>query len=71
MQKLRGADIVAESLVRLGVEYVIGVPGHTVLDLLDALRQRKDRITAIMVRNEETSGYMADAYFRIKHKPCI
>ncbi len=71
MQKLRGADIVAESLVRLGVEYVIGVPGHTVLDLLDALRTRKDKITAIMVRNEETSGYMADAYFRIKHKPIV
>ena len=71
MEKLRGADIVAESLIRLGVEYVIGVPGHTVLDLLDALRQRKDRITAIMVRNEESSGYMADAYFRIKHKPIV
>jgi acetolactate synthase-1/2/3 large subunit len=71
MQKLRGADIVAESLVRLGVEYVIGVPGHTVLDLLDALRTRKDKITAIMVRNEETSGYMADAYYRIKHKPIV
>jgi acetolactate synthase I/II/III large subunit len=71
MQKLRGADIVAESLVHLGVEYVIGVPGHTVLDLLDALRQRKDRITAVMVRNEETSGYMADAYYRIKHKPIV
>lgn len=71
MEKLRGADIVAETFVRLGIEYVIGVPGHTVLDLLDALRIRKDRITAVMVRNEETSGYMADAYYRIKHKPAV
>lgn len=71
MEKLRGADIVAETFVRLGIEYVIGVPGHTVLDLLDALRTRKDRITAVMVRNEETSGYMADAYYRIKHKPAV
>ena len=71
MQKLRGADIVAESLIRLGIDYVIGVPGHTVLDLLDALRLRQDRIRAIMVRNEETSGYIADAYFRISHKPMV
>lgn len=69
MERLRGADIVAEMLVRLGVPYIAGIPGHTVLDLLDALYDRRDRITSIITRNEETAGYLADAYFRISGRP--
>jgi acetolactate synthase-1/2/3 large subunit len=66
---LRGADIVVEMLVRLGVPYIAGVPGHTVLDLLDALYERKDQIGSIITRNEETASYLADAYFRIAGRP--
>ncbi len=69
MTRMRGADIVAEMLVRLGVPYIAGVPGHTVLDLLDALYDRRDRITSIITRNEETASYLADAYFRIARRP--
>ena len=69
MERLRGADIVAEMLVRLGVPYIAGIPGHTVLDMLDALYERRDRITSIITRNEETAGYLADAYFRISGRP--
>jgi acetolactate synthase-1/2/3 large subunit len=69
MVRLRGADIVAEMLVRLGVPYVAGIPGHTVLDMLDALYERRDRITSVITRNEETAGYLADAYFRIAGRP--
>lgn len=69
MESLRGADIVAEILARQGIEYVAGIPGHTVLDFVDALYERRDRINAIVTRNEETAGYMADAYYRVKHRP--
>lgn len=69
MAKLRGADIVVEVLARAGVEYITGVPGHTVIDVLDALRTRTDRMKAIVVRNEESAGYIADAYFRTAGKP--
>jgi acetolactate synthase-1/2/3 large subunit len=69
MDRLRGADIVAEMLVRLGVPYIAGVPGHTVLDLIDALHERRDRITSIITRNEEAASYLADAYFRIAGAP--
>ena len=69
MERLRGADIVAEMLARQGVEYIAGVPGHTVLDLVDALHERRDRIRPVMVRNEETARYLADAYFRLRNRP--
>jgi acetolactate synthase-1/2/3 large subunit len=69
MERLRGADIAAEMLVRLGVSYIAGIPGHTVLDMLDALYERRDRITSVITRNEETAGYLADAYFRIAGRP--
>lgn len=69
MPKLRGAEIVVESLIAQGIRYVAGVPGHTVLDFVDAIRERKDRITPILVRNEETAAFMADAYFRATGTP--
>jgi len=69
MVKLRGADIIIEVLAEAGVEYMVGVPGHTVIDILDSLRTRQEKMKAIVVRNEESSGYIADAYFRISGKP--
>lgn len=69
METLRGADIVAEMLARQGIEYIAGVPGHTVLDFVDALYERRDRIKAIVTRNEETASYMADVYYRVKNRP--
>lgn len=67
--QLRGADIIVEVLAAAGVEYIAGVPGHTVIDILDSLRTRQDKMKAIVVRNEESSGYIADAYYRISGKP--
>lgn len=69
MPRLRGAEIVVESLIAQGIRYIAGIPGHTVLDFVDAIRERKDRITPILVRNEETAAFMADAYFRTTGKP--
>ncbi len=69
MVKMRGADIVAELLVRLGVRYVSGIPGHTVLDFVDAVFDRQDRLKALLPRNEETSSFAADAYYRVSHQP--
>lgn len=58
-----------EVLARAGIEYMVGIPGHTVIDILDSLRTRTDKMRAIVVRNEESAGYMADAYYRIAGKP--
>jgi len=67
--KLTGSEVVVEMLVREGVPYAIGIPGHGNLGLVDALRRYQDRIKVIMPRHEQAAVHMADGYFRVKGKP--
>jgi acetolactate synthase-1/2/3 large subunit len=68
---MRGAEIVAEMLVRLGVTHVSGIPGHTVLDFVDAVYDRQDHLTAVLPRNEETAAFASDAFYRVSHRPMV
>lgn len=67
--KLTGSEIVVEMLIREGVPYVIGIPGHGSLALVDALRRRQDHIQVIMPRHEQAAIHMADGYYRVKGRP--
>jgi acetolactate synthase I/II/III large subunit len=69
MAKMKGADIIAEYLVKEKVEYMFGVSGHGIAGLMDGIYDRKDKIKVITVRHEQAAAHMADAYFRIRHKP--
>ncbi len=69
MPKMRGADIIAEYLVREEVPYLFGLCGHGIIGFLDALYDRQDKIKAMTVRHEQAAGHMADAYFRVAHRP--
>ena len=62
--QLNGSEIVVEMLIREGVPYAIGIPGHGNLPLIDALRRRQDKIKVIMPRHEQAAVHMADGYFR-------
>ncbi|MGC8608250.1 MAG: thiamine pyrophosphate-binding protein [Thermoplasmata archaeon] len=64
-----GADIIAEYLVRNGVEYVFTLTGHTILSLYEAIR--KTNIKLIAVRHEQIAAHAADGYFRASHKPGV
>jgi len=66
---MRGGDLIAEYLVRENVPYVFGLCGHGIVGLMDALGQRADRIKMIGVHHEQVAGYMADAYYRVAHRP--
>jgi len=66
---LKGSEIIAEHLIENGVPYVFGLCGHGILGFMDAFHDRKDRIQLVSVRHESAAGYMADAYFRVTHKP--
>jgi acetolactate synthase-1/2/3 large subunit len=68
---MKGADIIAEYLVKEKVPYAVGVCGHGIIGLLDAFYERSDKIKTISVRHEQAAGYMADAYFRVKHSPIV
>lgn len=69
MTKTKGGDLIAEHLIRAGMPYVFGICGHGNVGMLDALYDRKDRITLVSPRHEQTAGHMADAYFRVSHQP--
>ena len=64
-----GGEIIVEYLVREQVPYVFGLCGHGNVGLLDALYDRSDAIRTISTRHEQTAGHMADAYFRVAHRP--
>src|SRR3990172_8265931 len=69
MAARRGADLIAEYLISEKVPYVFGLCGHGIVGLMDALGSRADRIKMVGVHHEQVAGYMADAYYRIAHRP--
>ena len=54
-----GANILVESLVRQGVEFVFGYPGGAVLPIYDALFG-EERIRHILVRHEAGAAHAAE-----------
>ncbi len=60
---MTGAQATVESLAREGVQFVFGLPGTTIMDLIDALGERTD-IRYIAVRHEQVAAMMADGYAR-------
>jgi acetolactate synthase-1/2/3 large subunit len=67
--KSKGAEYITEFLIQQKVPYVFGVCGHGILGLLDGLFDRQNEIKTISVHHEAAAGFMAEAYFRITHKP--
>src|SRR5919112_2774924 len=65
----RGAEILLEYLIKEGVPYFFGRCGHGNLGLLDAAYDRRDRIKTVSVHHEAAAGFMADAYYRVAHRP--
>ena len=68
-QRLTGGEIVMERLIAEGVPYLIGIPGHGILGLVDAARERIDQITVIQTRHEQSAIHMADGYYRVTGRP--
>ncbi|MCA1607101.1 MAG: pyruvate oxidase, partial [Acidobacteria bacterium] len=56
------ADILVESIISWGVDTVFGLPGDGINGIMEALRQRQDRVRFIQVRHEEAAAFMACAY---------
>src|SRR5690348_5255455 len=69
MPRMKGADLITEYLVASKVPYVFGVCGHGNVGILDSLFEARDRITLVSPRHEQVAAHMADAYFRVRHKP--
>lgn len=58
-----GAQVVGEVLAAEGVDHVFGLPGTTIMNLLDVLGQT-DGIRYLSVRHEQAAAHMADGFWR-------
>ncbi len=63
MAMMSGADILLESLKRLGVDTIFGYPGGAVLPLYDRFPAHPE-IHHVLVRHEQAAGHAADGYAR-------
>ena len=69
MPKLKGAELITEYLIASDIPYVFGICGHGNVGMLDPLYESRGKITLVSPRHEQVAVHMADAYFRVKHKP--
>jgi len=69
--KLSGGEIIVKQLVNEGVPYILGIPGHGVLGLFDAIRKEEQAgtIKYLQVKHEQAATAIADGYFRVSGKP--
>ena len=65
--KIKGAEIVCQSLIREGVEVLFGHPGGAILPFYDAL-WAYPQLRHILVRHEQAAAHAADAYSRVSGK---
>ena len=65
--KIKGAEIICESLLREGVEVMFGHPGGAILPFYDAL-WGYPQLRHILVRHEQAAAHAADGYARVTGK---
>src|SRR6266404_1439550 len=61
-RRMTSADVLIETLLDWGVEVVFGLPGDGINGIMEALRQRQDKVRFLQVRHEEAAALMACAY---------
>lgn len=66
--KLKGAQIIVETLIEQGASTVFGYPGGQVIDIYDALYLAQDRIHHIITAHEQGAAHAADGYARATGK---
>ena len=67
VKKIKGAEIICESLIREGVEVLFGHPGGAILPFYDAL-WAYPQLRHILVRHEQAAAHAADGYSRASGK---
>jgi acetolactate synthase-1/2/3 large subunit len=69
MQGVDGGRVVVESLIAHGVDVAFTVPGESFLNVIEALRLRRDAIRLVSTRHEGGAAFAAEAYGRLTGRP--
>jgi len=64
-------DLLAELLMRYGVTHVFGQPGGQTAALYDGIARRGPGLRHILVRDERSAAYAADAFARLTGRPGV
>jgi acetolactate synthase-1/2/3 large subunit len=69
--KLTGGQIILKYLEKEKVPYILGIPGHGILSVFEAIRESDTagKIKYLQVKHEQTAVHIADGYFRVSGKP--
>jgi len=59
------AGVLIDTIQDWGVDTVFGLPGDGINGIMEALRQRQDKIRFIQVRHEEAAAFMACGYAKV------
>ncbi|MGH2446137.1 MAG: thiamine pyrophosphate-binding protein, partial [Candidatus Limnocylindria bacterium] len=70
MQRLTGAQIIAEVLARQGMTHAAGIPGHGAWTLTDALLDCP-QIRTVQVMHEQSAVHLADGFYRASGRPML
>src|SRR2546423_8076148 len=60
---MKASDLIVRCLENEGVQYVFGLPGEEILDILDSLAD--SRIRFVLARHDQGAAFMTDAYGRL------
>ncbi|TFG07261.1 MAG: thiamine pyrophosphate-binding protein [Promethearchaeota archaeon] len=72
MTKYTGGEIISKYLIKEKVKYVVGIPGHGCLALVDAFYRDRDQLTLIQPKQEMAACHLAVGYYRITGQPlCV
>ncbi len=63
--KMTGAHIMCEALVREGVEVIFGIPGGAIMPFYYAMYEYRDKFRHILCRHEQGAGHAAEGYARV------
>lgn len=65
---MKVVDYLVESLIKLGITDVFGIPGGVVLDFVYALNKRKKNIRTHLLHHEQNAGFAALGYAQATQK---
>lgn len=69
LQKKTGADLVVDTLIEQGVDYIFGIPGAKIDSVFNVLQDRGPEL--IVARHEQNAAFMAQAIGRLTDKPGV
>ncbi len=66
---MNGGDAVVDALIAQDVDVAFTVPGESFLNVLEALRRRRDAVRLVSTRHEAGAAFAAEAFGRLAARP--